>query len=450
LTLTTIKIASKPNPTQPKRLSMLDKTLDAEALEHGSHGRIADDVGRYLGQSQAFVSIKGFHSDLTRIRRVLHQHPELGFEENFTADLVAAELARYQVDHVERGLGKTGLVATIKGRLPEPTSKSGVLRRSLGLRADMDALPIAEDNDFLHRSKAATRMHACGHDGHTTMLLGAARYLAKTRQFAGTVNLIFQPGEEGYAGAKAMIADGLFERFPCDAIFAMHNWPSLAPGKLAVRPGPVMAAADRICIKIEGRGGHGAHPYLAIDPVLVAAHVITAAQSIVSRNVSPIDSAVISMCSIQAGNPGAMSVIPSEANIVGTVRTFKKETQELVEQRLRAIVESVAMGFGAKGSLTYERVYPATVNSVDESAFAAEVARDLVGDENFISNLDPSMGAEDFSFMLMERPGAYFRIGQGGGESGCFLHNSRFDFNDNVLPLGAALFARLAERWLAT
>lgn len=424
---------------------MLDKTLDSESLEHGSHTEIAENAGRYLGQSQAFRSIKSFTNELTRIRRILHQNPELGFEENFTANLVAEELQRYGVDHIERGIGKTGVVASIKGNLPLASGK----HTSIGLRADMDALPMKEENEFLHRSKASSRMHACGHDGHTTMLLGAARYLAKTRQFAGTVNLIFQPGEEGYAGAKAMIQDGLFERFPCDAVFAMHNWPSLAPGKLAVRPGPVMAAADRITIKVEGRGGHGAHPYLTVDPILVAAHIITAVQSIVSRNVSPIDSAVISLCSVQAGNPGAMSVIPREAEIVGTVRTFKLETQNMVEARLKTLIESVAEGFGAKATLHYERVYPPTINSPAEAEFGANVARELVGAENFIPDLDPSMGAEDFSFMLLEKPGAYFRIGQGGGEAGCFLHNTRFDFNDNILPLGAALLSRLSERWLA-
>ena len=392
----------------------------------------------------AFKAIQGFSKDLTKIRRTLHQNPELGFEENFTSELVATQLKKYGVDKIERGIGKTGVVASIKG---SRAIKVGA-RTSIGLRADMDALPISEENGFAHRSKAASRMHACGHDGHTTMLLGAARYLAKSRHFAGTVNLIFQPGEEGYAGAKAMITDGLFQRFPCDAVFAMHNWPGLPAGKIAVRSGPMMAAADRIVIKIEGRGGHGAHPYLAIDPVLVGAHIITAAQSIVSRNVSPLDAAVVSLCSMQAGNPDAMSVIPREATLVGTVRTFKLETQNMIEQRLGALVQSIAQGFGAKATLHYERMYPATINTAAESAFGAAVATELVGAENFVPDLDPSMGAEDFSFMLMERPGAYFRIGQGGSESGCFLHNTRFDFNDNILPLGASLLSRLAERWL--
>ncbi len=425
---------------------MLDRTLDSDGLDHASHTAIIEGAGRYLGQSPAFLAIQEYQRDLTRLRRTLHQHPELGFEENFTAELVATELQRYGVDRIERGIGKTGVVASIKGRLPLPAGSDG--RTSIGLRADMDALPMKEENEFLHRSRNANRMHACGHDGHTTMLLGAARYLAQTRQFAGTVNLIFQPGEEGYAGAKAMIEDGLFERFPCDAVFAMHNWPGLPAGKIAVRAGPMMAAADRVKIKIEGRGGHGAHPYLAIDPVVVAAHVITAVQSIVSRNVNPLDSVVVSLCSMQAGNPGAMSVIPREVDIEGTVRTFRRETQDMVEERLAGLVESVAAGFGAKATVHYERIYPATVNTPEESAFGAEVARELVGDAHFVPDLDPSMGAEDFSFMLMERPGAYFRVGQGGSDGGCFLHNTRFDFNDNILPLGAALLSRLAERWL--
>jgi amidohydrolase len=278
------------------------------------------------------------------------------------------------------------------------------------------------------------------------MLLGAAKHLAATRNFDGTVHLIFQPGEEGFAGAQAMIDDGLFERFDCDQVFAMHNSPGLPVGKLAVRGGPVMAAADRVTIKIIGRGGHGAHPHLAIDAVLVAAHIITAAQSIVSRNVGPIDSAVLSLCSIQSGNLGAMSVIPHEATIVGTVRTFKPAIQTMIEERLRCLVESIATGFGAKASLSFERLYPATVNTETAAQFGQQVGRELVGDENMITDLDPSMGAEDFSFMLLQKPGAYFRIGQASHADARYLHNSRYDFNDEILPLGASLFVRLAER----
>jgi amidohydrolase len=386
----------------------------------------------YLAAHPAIAGLRAWHADLTAIRHALHATPELGFEEHATAELVVRQLERYGVDEIHRGLGKTGVVGVIRGR----TTGSG---RTVGLRADMDALPLAEENGFAHRSTVPGRMHACGHDGHTAMLLGAARWLAETRDFDGTVHLIFQPGEEGYAGARAMIEDGLFERFPCDTV---------EPGTIAVKPGPIMAAADRVTITIEGKGGHGAHAYLAIDPVVVAAHVITAAQTIVSRNVGPLDAAVVSLCSIQAGHPAAMSVIPREAVITGTVRSFRAQTQDLIEARLTQLAESVAVGFGATASVHYERMYPATVNTADEAMFGAEVAEELVGAGRVIRDLDPSMGAEDFSFMLQQRPGAYFRIGQGGAESGCFLHNPRYDFNDEILPLGAALFVRLAERSL--
>jgi hippurate hydrolase len=393
----------------------------------------------YLADHPAVAGLRAWQAELSAIRRTLHATPELGFEEHATAELVARQLHAYGVDEVHRGLGQTGLVGVIRGE----RHGSG---RTIGLRADMDALPLAEENEFAHRSTSPGLMHACGHDGHTAMLLGAARWLARTRRFDGTVNLIFQPGEEGFAGARAMIQDGLFERFPCDAVYAMHNWPGLPTGTIAVKPGPMMAAADRVTITIEGKGGHGAHAYLAIDPVVVAAHVITAAQTIVSRNVGPLDSAVVSLCSIQAGHPQAMSVIPREAVITGTVRSFRAQTQDMIEARLTQLAEQVAAGLGAKARVEYERMYPATVNTRDEALFGAEVAEELVGAERTIRDLEPSMGAEDFAFMLEKRPGAYFRIGQGGAESGCFLHNPRYDFNDEILPLGAALFVRLAER----
>jgi hippurate hydrolase len=374
----------------------------------------------YLAAHPAIAGLRAWQADLTAIRHALHATPELGFEEHATAELVVRQLERYGVDEIHRGLGKTGVVGVIRGR-------AGASGRTVGLRADMDALPMAEENDFAHRSTVAGRMHACGHDGHTAMLLGAARWLAKTREFDGTVHLIFQPGEEGYAGARAMIQDGLFERFPCDAVYAMHNWPGLEPGTIAVKPGPMMAAADRVTITIEGKGGHGAHAYLAIDPVVVAAHVITAAQTIVSRNVGPLDSAVVSLCSIQAGHPAAMSVIPREAVITGTVRSFRPQTQDMIEQRLTQLAESVAVGFGATARVHYERMYPATVNTRDEALFGAEVATELVGAERVLRDLEPSMGAEDFSFMLEQRPGAYFRIGQGGADAVLEIEQVAFD-----------------------
>ncbi len=386
--------------------------------------------------------VRRWQDELVALRRDLHAHPELGFEEHRTARVVSERLAALGIEH-QTGVGKTGIVAVVRGQ----TTASG---RSVGLRADMDALPMQEDNTFAHRSRYDGRMHGCGHDGHTTMLLAAARYLAETRAFDGTVTLIFQPGEEGYAGGKAMIEDGLFERFPADQVYALHNWPGLPVGKIAVRPGPMMAAADRITIDIEGKGGHGAHPHQAVDPVLVAGHIITAAQSIVARNVSPIDTAVVSLCAMHAGHPGAMSVIPRTAQLVGTVRTFRTATQDMIEKRLGELVASIATAFGASAKLTYERVYPATINSTREALFAADVAGSVVGRENVIDDLDPSMGSEDFSFMLQQRPGAYARLGQGGSGTGptCFLHDSRYDFNDGVIAIGAGYLAALAERAL--
>ena len=400
----------------------------------------------YLAAHPAVAGLRAWHAELTALRRELHRTPELGFEERVTSELVARELARYGVDEIHRGVGRTGVVGVIRGN--GGNGGAGGPGRAIGLRADMDALPLDEGNEFAHRSTVPGRMHACGHDGHTAMLLGAARWLARTRRFGGSVHLIFQPGEEGHAGALAMIDDGLFERFPCDAVYAMHNWPGLPAGTIAVKPGPMMAAADRVTIVVEGKGGHGAHAYLAVDPVVVAAHVITAAQTIVSRNVGPLDSAVVSLCSIQAGHPQAMSVIPHEATITGTVRSFRPATQDMIEARLTQLAEQVAAGLGARARVHYERMYPATVNSRDEAEFGASVAEELVGAERVIRDLEPSMGAEDFAFMLERRPGAYFRIGQGGAESGCFLHNPKYDFNDEILPLGAALFVRIAERSL--
>jgi hippurate hydrolase len=399
----------------------------------------------YSAQGRAFAQIAAFHPELTALRRDLHAHPELGFEEHYTANRVAQALRLCGVDEVHTGIGKTGVVALIKG---SGTSIDPARPAMVGLRADMDALPMTEHNDFAWKSNQGGLMHACGHDGHTAMLVGAARYLAQTRRFSGTAVLIFQPGEEGYAGARAMIEDGLFERFPVQAVYAMHNWPQLPAGMIGLRPGPMMAAADRITIEITGKGGHGAHAYQTIDSVLVAAHIITAVQSIVSRNVKAVDSAVISICAVQAGDASAMSVIPGSATLVGTVRSFNPKVQDLVEQRLCEMCSAVAQGFGATAAVRYQRMYPATVNSAPEAQFAADVAQSLVGADKVVRDLEPSMGAEDFSFMLQAKPGAYLRLGQsaGSGPTSFALHNSRYDFNDEVLPLGSAMHASLVEQ----
>ena len=395
-------------------------------------------AARIKAQGRAFAHIASFHPELTALRRELHAHPEIGFEEHYTSRRVVDSLKDSGADEIYTGIGKTGVVALIHGQ----QRRSG---KMIGLRADMDALPMTEHNDFAWRSNKPGMMHGCGHDGHIAMLVGAARYLAATREFDGTAALIFQPGEEGFAGAKAMIEDGLFERFPVQSVFAMHNWPQMKPGTVGINPGPMMAAADRITIEITGKGGHGAHPYMTVDPVLVAAHIITAVQSIVSRNVRPLDNAVISLCAMQAGDLGAFSVVPGKATLVGTVRTFSPEVQALVERRLHDVCSGVALGLGASAHVQYERIYPATINSPDEAVFAGDVAERLLGADHVDRTLDPSMGAEDFSFMLQVKPGAYMRLGQ-GGEGGCFLHNSRYDFNDEVLPLGAALHAGLIEQ----
>ena len=392
-------------------------------------------------RGRAFAQISEFHPELTAFRRDLHAHPELGFEEVYTAARVKEALERSGVDALHTGIGKTGLVATIQGH----SNRSG---KMIGLRADMDALPMTELNEFAWKSARSGLMHGCGHDGHTAMLVGAARYLAATRNFDGTAVLIFQPGEEGYAGARVMIEDGLFDRFPVQAVYGMHNWPGLPPGTVGLNAGPMMASADRVTIEIAGRGGHGAHPYQTIDPVVVAAHIITAIQSIVSRNVRAIDSAVVSICAMHAGDPGAMSVVPGKATLVGTVRTFNPEVQDMVERRLNELCSAVALGFGATAAVHYERIYPATINSFDETRFAADVATSLLGADHVVRDLEPSMGSEDFSFMLQVKPGAYMRIGQGAenGVGSCLLHNTRYDFNDDILPLGAALHASLVEQ----
>jgi hippurate hydrolase len=400
----------------------------------------------YQARGGAFEQIRQFHPELTAFRRDLHAHPELGFEEVYTSGRVVEALQVCGVDQIVKGMGKTGVVALIHGK----GRSAAVPGPMIGLRADMDALPIHEKNECNWRSTRSGLMHGCGHDGHTTMLVGAARYLAQTRQFDGTAVLIFQPGEEGYAGARAMIQDGLFERFPCQKVFAQHNSPDTPLGVIGITPGPMQAAVDRVVITIQGQGGHGARPHQTVDPVLVAGHVITAVQSIVARNVSAFDQAVVSLCSMQGGHPDAMSVIPGEVTLVGTVRTYDAGVQDHIEQRLHALCQGVAQAFGAKAQVRYERVYPATVNTVPEARFAADVAASLVGSDRVWREMTPSMGGEDFSFMLQVKPGAYIRVGQGlpEGPGPYPLHNSRYDFNDDILPLGAALHAALVEQSL--
>jgi hippurate hydrolase len=377
--------------------------------------------------------IKSFHGDMTVWRRDLHAHPEIGFEESRTSAFVAAKLAEFGCT-VHQGVGKTGVVGVLQtGNGP-----------SIGLRADMDALPMDETTGLPYASKTAGRMHACGHDGHTTMLLGAARYLAETRNFDGTVHFIFQPAEEGLGGAKAMLADGLFERFPCSAVYGMHNTPGLAVGKFAIRPGPMMAGGAFFDITITGRGTHGARPEAGIDPVLAACHVTTALQSIVARNVSPQDTAVLSVTAIHAGE--AYNVIPQTAVLRGTVRSFSSSTMRQIEEAMRRTAEGVAAGLGAKAEVDIRALFAPLVNNPAETTFMADTAADLVGEAEVDRNRPGNMASEDFAFMLEACPGAYINLGN--GDASAPVHNPAYDFNDAALPLGASLYARLVERKL--
>ena len=384
-------------------------------------------------------SIRKYHAELTALRRDIHAHPELAFEESRTSTLVAERLKSWGIE-VHTGLAKTGVVGVIAGK------KSGA--RAVGLRADMDCLPIEETGNVPYRSLSAGKMHACGHDGHTTMLLGAARYLAETRNFSGTAYVIFQPAEEGGGGGEVMIKEGLFKRFPAAEVYAVHNYPGLPAGKIAVRAGPVMAATDEIQIIVRGKGGHAAFPHLAVDPVVVSAQVIGALQTIASRGVDPVDAVVVSICSLQTSQVGAFNVIPDSVKMIGTVRTFRPATRDFAEQRLRLICSKTAEALGGSAEVQYMRGYPATVNSPREAQFAARVGERVFGAGNVVTDFDPVMGGEDFSYMLQERPGAYVFLGQGGGPGACFLHNPSYDFNDAVIPLGAGYLAALVEESL--
>jgi amidohydrolase len=381
--------------------------------------------------------IEAYRSDLVRWRRAIHAHPELAYEETRTADFVADRLTDWGLT-IDRGLGKTGVVGTL-------ACGSG---RTVGLRADMDALPLEERNEFEHRSALPGKMHACGHDGHTTMLLGAARYLAAHRDFAGTIHFIFQPAEEAAGGAKAMLDEGLFERFPVDAVFGMHNWPGIEVGRFALRPGPMMASIDCFDATIEGRGTHGALPHHGVDAVLAAARVIESVQSIVSRNVDPLEPAVVSVTKIHAGQ--AHNVIPDRVALGGAIRCFEPALRDYLRRRLEEVVVSTAAAAGATARLDYGFANPAVLNEPRATALAARVAGELVGDDRVDAQARPVLGSEDFAFMLERRPGCYLLIGNGTEDrGGCMIHNPRYDFNDEILTLGASYWVRLAQAFLA-
>lgn len=377
--------------------------------------------------------IAEFHDDVTAWRRDMHAHPELLFDVHRTAALVAEKLREFGVDEVVTGLGRTGVVGVIKGR----KDGSG---KAIGLRADMDALPIQEITDHPHKSRTDGAMHACGHDGHTAMLLGASRYLAETRNFDGTAVVIFQPAEEGGGGGLEMVKDGLMDRFGVQEVYGMHNAPGIPVGQFAIRPGPMMAAADTFAIDITGVGGHAARPQRCVDATLVGAHIITALQSIVARNVDPVEAAVISVTTCQAGD--TFNVIPQTARLTGTARTLSAPVRDLLEERMQMVVENTAAAFGARATLDYTRLYPVLSNHAEQTAFAGEVARDIVGD-GVVMDAPPVMGGEDFAFMLEARPGAFIYIGQGDT---AYVHHPEYDFNDEIIPLGCSYWAKLVEK----
>jgi len=385
--------------------------------------------------------IIAFQSEIQQIRRDLHAHPELCYEEQRTSDIIADKLSEWGIP-VIRGLGLTGVVGIIK---------HGSSKRAIGLRADMDALPMQEVNTFAHASRHPGKMHACGHDGHTAMLLGAAKHLAEHRNFDGTVYLVFQPAEEGGAGARRMIEDGLFEQCPMDAIYGMHNWPGAPAGTMSVVEGPMMASSNEFYVTVKGKGAHAAQPHKGIDPVMVAVQIAQSWQTIISRQKSPLDTAVLSITQIHAGS--ATNVIPDEAELVGTVRTFTQPVLDMIEQRMGEIAHHTAAAFGAEVEFKFRRNYPPLVNHPAETKFAVEVMKSVVGADKVDDNVEPTMGAEDFAFFLQAKPGCYVFIGNGEGDhrdgghglGPCVLHNGSYDFNDNLLPIGASFWVRLAE-----
>ena len=381
----------------------------------------------------AIDQIRRFHDELTAFRQDLHAHPELGLEEHRTAELVAAKLESWGIE-VHRGVGKTGVVGVLR---------SGNGQARIGLRADMDALPILEANDLPYRSGTPGVMHACGHDGHTTMLLGAARYLAETKDFNGTVHFIFQPGEEGIGGALAMLDDKLFERFPCDTVFGMHNRPGMDVGQYAICAGPAMAGGAFFDIHVEGKGSHGAHPEQSVDPVLTACHIGAALQSVVSRNIAPTDTAVVSVTKIVSGD--AYNVVPQSATLAGTARAFKKDVMARIEERMRTLITGVASGFGATATLDFRTIFAPLDNDPVQTAAYADAAAELVGEAAVDRHKGPTMGSEDFAFMMEQVPGAYILVGNGEGAA---PHHPRYNFNDAAIPYGAGLYARMVERTL--
>jgi len=380
--------------------------------------------------------VADLHAEITAWRRDIHAHPELLYDVHRTAASVADKLKSFGCDEVATGLGRTGVVGVIRGR------KAG--QKVIGLRADMDALPIEEATNLLYKSTVPGKMHACGHDGHTAMLLGAAKYLADTRNFAGTAVVIFQPAEEGGAGARAMLRDGLLDRFGIQEVYGMHNFPGMPIGEFGIRAGPAMASTDMIAINLEGKGAHAAWPHLGVDPVLVGAQIVNQLQSIVARNVDPLEGAVISICVFQAGD--AANVIPQRARLGGTVRSLSPQVRELLKKRVREVVEGTAQAYGAKANLTYTPGYPVLVNDEGRTAFAATVASEIAGSDKVNRNVAPLMGAEDFAYMLEERPGAFIYVGNGDSAG---LHHPAYDFNDEAIPLGTSYWVRLAETALA-
>lgn len=381
--------------------------------------------------------LKHSHAEMVGWRRDLHAHPETAFEETRTARLVAEKLASFGIE-VHPGVARTGVVGALR---------AGASARAIGLRADLDGLHIQEQNEFAHRSRYAGRMHACGHDGHTTMLLGAARHLAETKRFDGTVYFIFQPAEENEGGGRAMVEEGLFDRFPMEGVYGMHNWPGIAAGKFGVLPGPMMASFDIFEIAVSGRGAHAAMPHTGIDPVVAASALVQALQTIPSRTLDPIEPAVVTVTQFHAGD--AWNVIPEQAILRGTTRAFRPAVQDQIEAGIRRVCAGIDATHGTRSSVRYERRYPPTVNHPRETGIAAAAMAAVVGAENVLTDLQPTMGAEDFAFMLRAKPGCYVWIGNGPGAGGCVLHSPRYDFNDEILPIGASYWATLVEQVLA-